>query len=75
MRFDLTVNEFAKDAALGRELIIFGEQFWRPYCNVESCNACILVSNLHLRKLIKMFLMWRHQENYQKKMLAEELKS
>ena len=33
-RFDLTVNEFTKELALGRELIIFGEQFWRPYCHV-----------------------------------------
>ena len=34
MRFDLTVNEFTKDLVLGKELIIFGEQFWRPYCHV-----------------------------------------
>ncbi|NTV25383.1 MAG: SDR family oxidoreductase, partial [Chlorobiaceae bacterium] len=27
-RFDLTVNEFTKELALGRELVVFGEQFW-----------------------------------------------
>ena len=30
MRFDLTVNEFTKDLALGKELMVFGEHFWRP---------------------------------------------
>ena len=36
MRFDLTVNEFTKDLALGRELEVFGPQFWRPYCHVKD---------------------------------------
>ena len=44
MRFDLTVNEFTKDLALGKELVIFGEQFWRPYCHVKDfSNAFITV--------------------------------
>jgi len=34
MRFDLTVNEFARDAYLNHELIVYGEQFWRPYVHV-----------------------------------------
>ena len=36
IRFDLTVNEFTKELALNRELVIFGEQFWRPYCHVKD---------------------------------------
>lgn len=43
IRFDLTVNEFTRDVALGRELIIFGEQFWRPYCHVND------LAGLHCR--------------------------
>ncbi len=76
MRFDLTVNEFTKDAALGRELTIFGEQFWRPYCNVEDlANACILVLESEPEKVYKnVFNVGDTSENYQKKMLAEELK-
>ena len=76
MRFDLTVNEFTKDAALGRELTIFGEQFWRPYCNVEDiANACILVLESEPDKVYKnVFNVGDTRENYQKKMLAEELK-
>jgi len=76
MRFDLTVNEFTKDAALGRELTIFGEQFWRPYCNVEDlANACILLLESEPDKVYKnVFNVGDTRENYQKKMLAEELK-
>ena len=44
MRFDLTVNEFTKELSLGKELVIFGEQFWRPYCHVKDfANAFITV--------------------------------
>jgi nucleoside-diphosphate-sugar epimerase len=76
MRFDLTVNEFTRDAALGRELVIFGEQFWRPYCNVEDlANACTLVLESEQEKVNKnVFNVGDTKENYQKKMLAEELK-
>src|SRR6185437_1144587 len=31
MRFDLTVNEFTRDLVLGEELVVYGEQFCRPY--------------------------------------------
>jgi len=43
-RFDLTVNEFSKELALGRPLEIFGEQFWRPYAHVDDLSqACLEV--------------------------------
>jgi nucleoside-diphosphate-sugar epimerase len=58
MRFDLTVNEFTKDLALGKELVIFGEQFWRPYCHVKDfSNAFITVLNSPKEKLHITFLM------------------
>ena len=62
MRFDLTVNEFTKDLALGKELIIFGEQFWRPYCHL-------------IKKLHTMFLMLVIQKKIiQSKCLLMKLK-
>ena len=75
MRFDLTVNEFTKDAALGRELIIFGEQFWRPYCHVEDlARSCILVLKSSSEKVDhQVFGVGDTNENYQKKMLADEI--
>ena len=42
IRFDLTVNEFTKEIALGRELVIFGGQFWRPYCHVQDLARSVL---------------------------------
>lgn len=36
MRFDLTVNEFTRELALGRELVVFDEHTWRPYCHVKD---------------------------------------
>lgn len=44
MRFDLTVNEFVRDALLARELVVYGEQFWRPYIHVrDAARAIVLV--------------------------------
>lgn len=36
MRFDLTVNEFTRDLAMGKELLVFDEHTWRPYCHVKD---------------------------------------
>jgi nucleoside-diphosphate-sugar epimerase len=41
MRFDLTVNEFARELALGRELLVFDAQTWRPYCHVKDFGRLI----------------------------------
>ncbi len=44
IRFDLTVNEFVKEIVLDRELVVFGEQFWRPYCHTQDlARACLKV--------------------------------
>ena len=52
MRFDLTVNEFTKDLALGKELVVYGEQFWRPYCHVKDfSNAFITILKSPLEKV------------------------
>lgn len=75
MRFDLTVNEFTKELALGRELVIFGEQFWRPYCYVGDFSRAILtVLNAPKHKVAyNVFNVGNSNENYTKKMIADEL--
>lgn len=36
MRFDLTVNEFSREIACGRELEVYDAKTWRPYCHVRD---------------------------------------
>ena len=42
MRFDLTVNEFTRELALGRELLVFDPDTWRPYCHVRDFSRLIV---------------------------------
>ena len=42
MRFDLTMNEFPRDALLAGELVVYGEQFWRPYVHVRDAARAIV---------------------------------
>lgn len=75
MRFDLTVNEFSKDVALGKELHIFGEQFWRPYCHVQDFSKAILAV-LEANEQVTAFNVFNvgdTSQNYTKKMLVDEL--
>jgi len=36
MRFDLTVNEFTRELYYGKELLVYDENTWRPYCHVRD---------------------------------------
>ena len=76
MRFDLTVNEFTKDLTLGKELVVFGEQFWRPYCHVKDfSNAFITVLKSEKEKVAyNVFNVGDTDENYTKQMLVNEIK-
>jgi nucleoside-diphosphate-sugar epimerase len=75
-RFDLTVNEFAKDLALGKELVVFGEQFWRPYCHVvDLARSVVAVFEAPAEKVsFEVFNVGDTEENYQKKMIVDEVK-
>jgi nucleoside-diphosphate-sugar epimerase len=74
-RFDLTVNEFTKELALGRELVVFGEQFWRPYCHVvDLCRSVLAVLEADPAKVaFDVFNVGDTSENYQKQMIVEEI--
>jgi nucleoside-diphosphate-sugar epimerase len=75
-RFDLTVNEFTKEIAMGRELVVFGEQFWRPYCHViDLSRSVIAVIKADVSKVaFEVFNVGDTNENYQKQMIVDEIK-
>lgn len=43
MRFDLTVNEFVLKLVADGKLVVFGEQFWRPYVHVRDAARAVLL--------------------------------
>ena len=75
MRFDLTVNEFAREAALGRPLEIFAELLWRPYVHVDDVALAIrlLLEAPEARRRGQVFNVGHTAENYQKKTLGDLL--
>ena len=76
MRFDLTVNEFTKEIAMGNKLVVFGEQFWRPYCHVTDFSSAILNVLTQPKQKIayQVYNVGSTQENYTKQMIVEYLK-
>ena len=76
MRFDLTVNEFAKELILGRELVVFGEQFWRPYCHVQDIALAVLkVLESSADKVSgNVFNVGDTAENYQKQLIVDAIR-
>jgi nucleoside-diphosphate-sugar epimerase len=76
MRFDLTVNEFAKELALERELVVYGEQFWRPYCHVSDfARAFVAVLRAEDAQVAyRVYNVGDTGQNYTKQMIVEELR-
>ena len=75
-RFDLTVNEFTKELALDRELVVFGEQFWRPYCHVYDLARSVVkvIESPEEKVAFDVFNVGDTRENYQKQMIVDEIK-
>lgn len=72
-RFDLTVNEFTKQLYFKRDLEIYGEQFWRPYCHtVDLSRACIKALEADCAVIGgQAYNVGDNDANYQKKMLID----
>lgn len=77
MRFDLTVNEFTKELFLGRKLVVFGEQFWRPYCHVKDFARAFEAVLTSDRKKVayEVFNVGETSENYTKQMVVNEIQA
>lgn len=75
IRFDLTVNEFTRNATVNGEQPIWGAQFWRPYCHVDDlARAVVLVIESAEEKVrANVFNVGSTEENYNKGMIIEEV--
>jgi nucleoside-diphosphate-sugar epimerase len=75
MRFDLTVNEFARDALLNGDLVVYGEQFWRPYIHVrDAARALVTVLGSPVESVAgEVFNVGDTGQNFRKQDLVEFL--
>lgn len=73
MRFDLTVNEFTMELLTKKRLVVFGEQFWRPYVHVrDAARAIQLVLGSPVAKVGScVFNVGATGQNFQKQQLVE----
>lgn len=73
MRFDLTVNQFAMEMVKLKKLLVFGEQFWRPYIHVRDMAngvASVLTAEESLVRG-EVFNVGATEENYTKQMIVD----
>jgi nucleoside-diphosphate-sugar epimerase len=74
MRFDLTVNHFTRDLALGNSLEVFGQHQWRPYCHAaDLAHALVLALTLPTAQTQGVFNIGDSAENYTKAKIVEEV--
>jgi nucleoside-diphosphate-sugar epimerase len=73
MRFDLTVNEFTMEMLTKKKLVVFGEQFWRPYIHVRDAArgiACVLSAPTD-QVAGEVFNVGSTEENYRKVQIVD----
>jgi nucleoside-diphosphate-sugar epimerase len=73
MRFDLTISEFTRTLALGRELVVYDADTWRPYCHVADISDAILTALESPEDKVRgeVFNVGHSDENYTKRMVVD----
>ena len=73
MRFDLTINEFTMEMITKKHLVVFGEQFWRPYVHVfDAARGIALVLSSPREKVGgRVFNVGSTEQNLQKQQIVE----
>jgi nucleoside-diphosphate-sugar epimerase len=76
MRFDLTVNEFTMEMLTKGRLVVFGEQFWRPYIHVRDAARALATVLAAEEGTVagQVFNVGATAENYRKKDLVEMIR-
>lgn len=73
MRFDLTVSQFTRDLFFGKQLVVFDENTWRPYCHVIDFARLINVVLFADNTLVdfEVFNAGGESNNFTKKMIVD----
>jgi nucleoside-diphosphate-sugar epimerase len=76
MRFDLTVNGFTMELLTKKQLVVFGERFWRPYVHVRDVARAILLVLGAPEATVRnqVFNAGATDQNYQKQHLVEMIR-
>lgn len=77
MRFDLTINAFIRDAYLKKEIVIYDQHTWRPYCHTKDFSRLIIKTLKAKTNLVKfqVFNAGGHRNNFTKRMIANIIQS
>ncbi len=75
MRFDLTVSEFTKQLALGKELEVYDPNTWRPYCHTRDfANFIHQVITAKVDDVaFEIFNVGDNRNNFTKKMIVDQI--
>jgi len=75
MRFDLTVNQFTRDLFFDKELLVYDEHTWRPYCHLRDFSRLIeTVLEADKKKVnFEVFNAGGDVNNFTKKMIVDEI--
>lgn len=75
MRFDLSISEFVRDLFFGKELLVYDEHTWRPYCHLRDFSRLIeLVIEADKEKVnFEVFNAGGDMNNFTKKMIVNEI--
>jgi nucleoside-diphosphate-sugar epimerase len=76
MRFDLTINEFCKDSYFKKELLVYGENFWRPYCHVDDFGKAFntVLNSAKNKVAYEVFNVGDKDQNFTKLMIVKQIK-
>jgi len=75
MRFDLTISEFTRDLYLGRELLVYDEHTWRPYCHLRDFARLLdrVLEAENEKVHFEVFNAGGEINNYTKKMIVDTI--
>lgn len=76
MRFDLTINEFVREAFLENDLLVYDAKTWRPYCHVRDLSLVIrrALEAPVSRVNFEVFNVGGNENNLTKEMVVNEIR-